>query len=222
VIELADRLTRRDLASRALAALGYAIGVAAVMPTERALAEAPPPIPHVPLSFGVAEDGGTNVADADWLAAQLDAAEAILGPLGVHLDSVGTRKIPAAPAHVETREDRDALAHEVRPGVVNVFVVGTLRDVDDPLRLRRGVHWRERAHPSTRYVILSAEAMPGVLGHELGHYFGLLHSSTADNLMSYVRSGGDVFLDDAQAKVVQASARRAFASGELVPTRSVR
>ena len=215
-----ERLSRRALTLRGLGLLGVALGVAELGGERRALAEGcarSDATPRVPISFAVAEEGGTRVQDADWIAEQVAAAGAIFGPLGVHLENVGVRPIPLVPAHVETREDRDALAREVRAAVVNVFVVGTLRDVDDPSRMRRGVHWRNQAHPTTRYVILSAEAMPGVLGHELGHYFGLPHSSTADNLMSYVRSGGDVFLDAAQARVVQASARRAFAARELLP-----
>jgi hypothetical protein len=59
--------------------------------------------------------------------------------------------------------------------------------------------------------------MPTVLAHEMGHYFGNGHSGTLDNLMSYERTGGPVFLDPAQGRVIQASARQAFASGELIP-----
>jgi hypothetical protein len=50
----------------------------------------------------------------------------------------------------------------------------------------------------------------------MGHYFGLGHSPVPDNLMSYERTGGPVVLDAAQARIVQASARDAFRSGELV------
>ncbi len=80
-----------------------------------------------------------------------------------------------------------------------------------------GVHWRNGAAPSHRYVIVSAEAVPSVLAHELGHYNGLGHSPTVDNLMSYHRSGDQIFLHPQQAMTVRAFARLAFASHEIAP-----
>jgi hypothetical protein len=100
-------------------------------------------------------------------------------------------------------------------GVVNVFVVASLRDVDDPSLYRMGVHWRNGATPAHRYVIVTAEALSTTLAHELGHYNGLAHSAVVDNLMSYNRTGERVFLLGAQASAVRTFARLAFASGEL-------
>ncbi len=104
-----------------------------------------------------------------------------------------------------------------RRAVVNVFVVASLRDVDDPSRYRMGVHWRHGKTPAHRYVIVTAEALPTTLAHELGHYNGLGHSAVVDNLMSYNRTGASVFLHPAQATTVLAFARLAFASGEIAP-----
>jgi hypothetical protein len=178
----------------------------------------------VPLSFAVAVEDGVPVRDAAWIDAQLGAMEGLYVPLGLRPVKVASRTLArtlvqgraSSFVHMETRADRDSLADEARPGVVNVFVVGTLRDVDEPSRMRRGVHWRNRKSVSLRYVILAAEAMPTVLAHEMGHYFGLGHSLVADNLMSYERTGGPVTLDAAQARIIQDSAREAFRSGEIV------
>lgn len=205
------RVTRRAFSG----GLGALVGTFA-LPTLGAPGT-PDVIPRIPLSFGVATEDDQPVRDQAWIREQVDIMEGLFGPLGVHPVDVGSRSIGPRFDHVETRVDRDDLIHELQTGVVNVFVVGTLRDVDDPALLRRGVHWRNRGTPSSRYVILAAEAPPTVLAHEMGHYFGNGHSATRDNLMSYDRSGGQVFLNAAQARTIQAAARQAFSSRELLP-----
>ena len=179
------------------------------------------PIPKLPMSFAVATVDGRPAQDVAWIDAEVSEMEALFGPLGVHPEKVAVRPIGDRFGRIETRADRDALASERRPGVVNVFVVGTLMDVDEPGRTRRGVHWRNRQSPSTRYVIVAADAMPTVLAHEMGHYLGAYHTTTLDNLMSYRRSGGPVFVDAAQARIIQSGARQAFESGELVTASTV-
>ena len=54
-----------------------------------------------------------------------------------------------------------------------------------------------------------------MLAHELGHFFGNGHTEVADNLMSYVRTGAQVFLDEAQIERVQSFAERFLAIGRL-------
>jgi hypothetical protein len=68
--------------------------------------------------------------------------------------------------------------------VVHVFVVGRLADVDIAGNEIRGVHWRERADRTHRWVILSKIAGSLVLPHELGHFFGLPHSTHDISLMN--------------------------------------
>jgi hypothetical protein len=96
--------------------------------------------------------------------------------VGWQVDS--TDELPAAFAHVETRAQRDAIAAG-RLGAlgrgVDVFVVDQLDDIDEPGRIY-GVTWH-------RYVIVSAEALERTLAHELGHVFGLHHSSY-DSIMN--------------------------------------
>lgn len=116
---------------------------------------------------------------------------------------------------LDTRTDRDDLRKLLLPKVVNVFFVESLRDVDDRSLYRRGVHWRPAPNPGVRYIIVIRDAPPSVLAHELGHYFGLPHVATKNNLMSYDRDGGEVFLNDAQRTTVTATARGLLARGEL-------
>jgi hypothetical protein len=191
------------------------VGAAAVLGALPAWAKEEPPIPTLPLLVSVAEEGGKPVREDAWIDAQIAEAERIFAPAGVHFRKVGQRPLDGRFARLETRKDRDALDTVRVKGRVNVFVVASLRDVDDPKLLRMGVHWRNGATPSHRYVIVTAEALSTTLAHELGHYNGLAHTAVRDNLMSYDRSGERVTLSEAQVRSVRVFARMAFASGEL-------
>jgi hypothetical protein len=163
----------------------------------------------------VADETGKPVARPEWLAAELDAAQALFRPFGVRFTKADGAALDARLAHVETRADRDALAAHLAPHVIDVFVVDSLRDVDDASQMRRGVHWH--APSGAHYLIVVASAPTTVLAHELGHYFGNPHSHVVDNVMSYERSGAPVFFDAEQGKRIAAKARTYVQSGELLP-----
>ncbi|MFT3769652.1 MAG: hypothetical protein QM820_29805 [Minicystis sp.] len=192
-------LTRRALLAAA--------GSVALPRLALAAQPAPAPIPPLPLSIAVAAGDGGPVRDAAWVEEQLAQAGALFTPLGIPLVRVASRSLPAAHAQLETRANRDALASFLEPKRINVFVISSLRDVDDPRLYRMGVHWRNRKQPGKRYVIVAASARPTTLAHELGHYFSLDHSGVTDNVMSYDRSGGPVFFDDKQAERMRTAAR---------------
>lgn len=162
-----------------------------------------------------ADDAGKPLADAGWLALEIDTAEGLFEPFGVRFARTDGAPLDAHLARVETRADRNLLASHITPGVIDVFVVGSLRDVDDPAQKRRGVHWH--APSGAHYLILVASAPTAVLAHELGHYFGNPHSHVPDNVMSYERTGAPVFFDADQGKRIAARARAYLKSGELVP-----
>jgi hypothetical protein len=166
------------------------------------------------ISF-VVDDAGKPVADAGWLALEIDTAEGLFEPFGVRFARADGAPLDARLARVETRADRNLLASHIAPGVIDVFVVGSLRDVDDPAQKRRGVHWH--APSGAHYLILVASAPATVLAHELGHYFGNQHSHVLDNVMSYERSGAPVFFDAEQGKRIAARARAYVKCGELAP-----
>jgi hypothetical protein len=163
----------------------------------------------------VVDDAGKPIADRAWLAAEIDAAEGLFEPFGVRFAKVDGAPLDASLAHVETRADRNAFASHVTSRDIDVFVVDSLRDVDDPAQVRRGVHWH--APSGVHYVILVATAPKTVLAHELGHYFGNPHSRVVDNVMSYERTGAPVFFDADQGKRIAARAGAYVKSGELVP-----
>jgi hypothetical protein len=170
---------------------------------------------HVPLLVHMTHENGQAVASEGFVSAQLRRANEIFAPYGVLFDLVDVLPSRAAP-HMETRADRSALAAWARDGVVDCFVVASLRDVDEPGRIRRGVHWHSESTPGTHYVILSAISEPDVLAHELGHYLGNpRHSDVAGNLMSYLRGEGLPVLDAAQRERVRRALRAYRKSGEL-------
>ena len=184
-------------------------------------AKAKPTIPTLPLAIAVALEEGlagqVPVRDEAWIDAQFQAATRLFGAEGVHFQRVERAPLDPRFARLETRDDRDALAAETQKAVVNVFVVASLRDVDDPALHRGGVHWRARQSPARHYIIVAASAGPSTLAHELGHFFGNGHSTVTDNVMSYKRTGENVFFDAAQVTRIRASTLGYLARKELVP-----
>lgn len=160
-------------------------------------------------------DGARPVVGRRWLDAQLAWANRILAPAGVAF--VVTERLPLDESHaaLETRADRHALGALIDPTRVDVFVVRSLRDVDDPTQMRRGVHWRPARMPGAHFVVVSQIAREFVLAHELGHYFGLPHSPTPGNLMSYEWGDSPPTLDRDQLRRIERSAR-AFAASMVL------
>ncbi|MEZ4473292.1 MAG: hypothetical protein R3F60_21395 [bacterium] len=196
---------------------------AILLPLTLALLGAKPAVTF-PVVFHVATVGEAPVVDAAWLDAQLAQANAIFADHGVQLVRQAVVGLPEANARLEDRADRNALGAFLQGGVVNAFIVASLRDVDDPTLLRQGVHWRpygRRADGRGRVkhlVIVAAYARPTVLAHELGHFFdNPRHSDVQGNLMSYRRGDALPVLDARQSRRMQAAARRFRRSGELVP-----
>ncbi|WP_437610547.1 hypothetical protein WMF20_03115 [Sorangium sp. So ce834] len=201
-----------------LAAAGPFLAGALAPGLARAEGRAPAPLPAFPLSIAVAEEAaGKPVRDDAWIDAQIAEAVRLFEPAGVALRKVGSRALAPRFLRLETRADRDALAAVLEARRINVMVVASLRDVDDPRRFRMGVHWRNRATPERRCVIIAANARPTVLAHELGHFFGLGHSGVDDNVMSYTRTGAPVSFDRAQIEKIRSAARGYAASKAFEP-----
>jgi hypothetical protein len=174
---------------------------------------------HVlPVVFRVARTAeGIAVADDRFLTTQLARANTIFAQYGVQFIERARREVDAPHAVLDTRADRDALAPQAERGAIDCFVVASLRDVDEPMRLRQGVHWRAR-NGGAHYVILSASAGPDVLAHELGHYLGNpKHATGPDNLMSYGRTNPNAILDASQLVRMKAAITRYLRRGELQP-----
>ncbi len=177
-----------------------------------------PPAPinvMVPIRFRVATDErGELVRDKEWLLAQVERANQVFAPAGVSFCAIGALALSRRELH--TREDRSRLGRHLERGVINVFVVGAMRDVDDPTQWRRGVHWRLPWRRERHFVVVTAIAPPITLAHELGHFFGNpKHRWVSGNVMSYDAGESPRFDPDQLIRVV-AHARRFLRRRELV------
>jgi hypothetical protein len=193
-------------------AVGIAVAIACEAP---AAADAKDPIPILPVAMSVVRVDGGPVVDAAWVDAQWAQVERLYDDIGIHFAKRWVEPTRDTLARIETRRDRDAIGEGATPGMVSVFFVQSLRDVDEPERMRMGVCWRSLSDPRRRYVIVASNAKPTVLAHELGHYFGNPHSQVPDNVMSYERTGKPVFFDAAQKSILRATALQWIREGIL-------
>ncbi len=137
------------------------------------------------LALHVVAVDGEPVRDPGWVGAQVAEANRLFAPIGVGFEVASVETEPAERADMVTREDRDLLGRAGHSlGVIHVYVVRSLADVDIPGAFIKGVHWRDRANTRRRWIILSASASSLVLSHELGHFFGLPHSKHPESLMN--------------------------------------
>lgn len=168
------------------------------------------------LAIHVAVEEGLPVADEAFIERQVATANRIFAPYGVAFERVERHAREAGQARMESRADRHALGVFVRPQLINVFVVASLRDVDEPERVRRGVHWRSTTYAPAHFVILSRISFDAVLAHELGHFLGnRQHSDTPGNLMSYQHTEVLPFLDEPQQRRLRERLAKYLRTGEL-------
>ncbi|HLT34722.1 MAG TPA: matrixin family metalloprotease [Enhygromyxa sp.] len=156
-----------------------------------------------------------------WTAEQLEHAHWLFEPADVGFQIVAVDSIGPELAHIATREQRDAIGRSrFSRGVVHVFLVARLDDVDVPGEQIRGVHWRQRSNTDKRWIILSKIGSKVVMGHELGHFFGLPHSRYSKSVMNKQPRDDPpwdqrVFVAEELA-IVRSDRDSMFASGMLV------
>jgi hypothetical protein len=173
---------------------------------------------HIEIRPVVAAPDGQPVVDRATLVAWVERANAIFAPYDLQL-VLGPTETLDAPVDALVRADRDALARQVTPEVLNLFVVRKLMDIHEPGRIRRGVHWKAR-HRGKRvhYIIMASYAAEGILAHELAHFFdNPKHRHVPGNLVGYIPGLGLPRLDPDQEKRLRRALRRMVTSGELVP-----
>lgn len=169
----------------------------------------------VPLRVHVVDVDGSPVVGAPWLDEQLREANRVFGPTGVSFQELERQSLHPHFADLITRRDRNSLAQFLERGVVNVFVVASMVDVDDQTSMRRGVHWTLQWRPDNHFVVLTSIGPRTTLAHELGHYFGnRIHTSVFGNIMSY-EHGSAPSLSMRQQRRVITTARQQLRSRTL-------
>lgn len=136
------------------------------------------------IQLHVAKVDAGLVTTPTFIASQVALANTHFATLDVGFELAGVDTLPASAGEVKTRADRSALAAGgLTDGVIDVFVTGELHDVDAAGKVINGVAWRA-SRLGRKFIILSAKAMERTLAHELGHIFGLPHSTYAISIMN--------------------------------------
>jgi len=133
----------------------------------------------------VTGDDGVPVQELEWVSAQLAGAQdRFMSSVDASFEVIAVDPLASDKRDIVSRLDRDRLGRpHFSRGVVHVFIVGSLADVDNPGAIR-GVHRRDRSNTARRWVILSSIAGSMTLTHELGHFFSLPHSAYTGSLMN--------------------------------------
>jgi len=123
------------------------------------------------------------VAPPDFIATQVAEANRLFAVIDVGFRVVGVDALPASAFRIANRADRDELAaHRTGGTLIDVFIIGKLDDIDEPDGIIRGVTWRIK--DGRKYILVSNIAPSRTLAHELGHFFGLPHSTYAISIMN--------------------------------------
>ena len=164
----------------------------------------------VELVVHVAVDGDADPAvDQGWLDDALAAANERLGPAEVAVTATAAGG-DGVPIDVDTVEQRDGLAAHATGTALHVFVVRRLADKDKSGDRINGVTWRyrgtDRALRGRRYIVVDKGALVDTLAHELGHFFGLAHTTDPANLMTAPGRERGAGLDATQLQRVRSRA----------------
>lgn len=173
--------------------------------------------PHtLPLTIHIAVDeAGEPVVDLRRIRRWVRRANADLAVAGIQVQVSAVRLLPTGWDEITRRRQRRALAtYAPKDGSIHVFVTGSL----DTARQRslhrriRGLHWRyrgiNRELRDREYVVVTEGAPLTTFAHELGHLFGLGHSTSLTNIMCSCRRGPAVSFTSEQGESMRVGVER--------------
>lgn len=170
---------------------------------------------RLPITLHVATDDGEPVMSRAAAQAWVRRANQALAPYGLSVEVVAVRRMPAGWSEVTRWQSRRALAGYAPPdGTIHVFAIDAL---DDGRRMRRirGLHWRYRGLTRSlrgrEYVVVTTAAPSTTFAHEIGHLFGLRHTTRVDNIMCSCRRSWDIGFTGSQGLAMREGARRFIA-----------
>lgn len=173
---------------------------------------------QLPVTLHIATEGGYPVASHKRVERWVRRANEELAPWGIEVSVRSIRYMPEGFTSVTRWRDRRALAeYAPRDGTVHVFVIEQLDARPRRIFRRRirGLHWRyrglNRELRSREYVVVTRGAPTTTFAHELGHLFGLRHSTRTDNIMCSCREGSQISFSDYQGQSMRAGASKYLA-----------
>jgi hypothetical protein len=154
---------------------------------------------RLPITLHMATDAGEPVTQRARVRRWIERANRDLAPFGIQVEVRAVRHLPSGWESVTRWGQRRQLAHYApRDGTIHVFVIEELDRRRKPIlgRKVRGLHWRyrgvNRKLSQREYIMVTSGAPTTTLAHEIGHLFGLRHSTASDNIMCSCRSGSNV------------------------------
>lgn len=131
------------------------------------------------------DENGKRLASGKWFAERVREADRLFAPISVGFRVLYAETIGSEWKTIDTRKQRDEVGRDrFGRGVAQIYITSRLSDVDVAGEEIRGVHWRDRQEVKRRWIILSTIGSPLVLAHELGHFFGLPHSTYNESIMN--------------------------------------
>lgn len=168
----------------------------------------------VPLTVHLAATEERPASTVFRLQRAIERANQALDAYGIRVELRQLLRMPEGFGAITRRRDRRRIAQYAEPnGSVHVFMVDTLelRSGRRGDRSVRGLHWRYRGVLRRlrrhEYVIVSGDAPTTTLVHELGHFFGLSHSDSEENLMCSCRRGPRQIFTPKQGETIRRGAR---------------
>ncbi len=140
----------------------------------------------IEIRLHLAQDRCQFVQDETWIKWQIDQSNQLFAKIGICFEIKTILPLPTDLIEMKDQTMRTAIGQKrLKPGAIDVFVVGRLADIDIKGEEIRGVHWRDpKDRQKQRWIILSKIARDFVLAHELGHYFDLPHSTYESSIMN--------------------------------------